>query len=85
MPGEPFIFIVVLILGLAAFFFSILYILARVVGFVFSGLGRMLGGSGRRTPIGHGASAGLICPREGCRKVENRPARFCSQCGARLM
>lgn len=25
-----------------------------------------------------------FCPRPQCRKVERRPARFCSQCGARL-
>ncbi len=85
MPGEPFIFIAVLLLGLAAFFFSAIYVVVRVVGAVFSSLGRLLGGSGVRRPIDREAPVGIACPREGCRNVEYRHARFCSQCGARLL
>ncbi len=84
MPGEPFIFIVVLLLGLVAFFFSFLYVIVRVVGVVFGTIGRLLGGSRALPPIGRKVSAGLVCPREVCRAIEFRDARFCSQCGARL-
>jgi len=85
MSGEPFILMAVLLLGLAAFFFSFFYVVVRMVGVVFTTLGRMLGGSRPRRPVGREAPEGMICPREGCRTIEYRDACFCSQCGAKMI
>lgn len=74
------------VVGIAAFFFGILYMVCH--GLASAGR-RLLGpvtGRGRR---GHGAKpalpvgrrAGRVCPNPGCRHVEHRPARYCSQCG----
>jgi len=77
----------VLVLGCAAFFFGVVYVLCRFLGAVGRGMLTMFGVktrvSGDYPPLSRRGR--LICPQERCRKTEHRAARFCSQCGARLL
>jgi len=85
MHGDLFLVIVILVFGCAAFLFGLVYVLCAL----FAAMGRGLLGLFR--PLGHvGGRCGitsrpLVCPRANCRKAEYRNARFCSQCGARLV
>lgn len=85
MHGEILLVVLILTIGCAAFFFSMIYLLGRFFAFLGRGL---VGVFSPRAAARHRrlASGGAfrICPREQCRKIERRPARFCSQCGARL-
>jgi len=94
--GDILAILVLLVLGVAAFFFGVIYAVCRALASLWRGLmrvatprgvpgavrlntqvaGRSRQASGRRTF--------RVCPREQCRHVERRPARFCSQCGAEL-
>lgn len=87
MPGNAFLLILLLVVGCAAFIFSVIYLFCRL----FSWVGR--GVLGARKPCGQtrmsehpvGGSQRRVCPNVQCRKVEHRrEARFCSQCGGRL-
>jgi hypothetical protein len=84
MHGEILLVVLILTIGCAAFFFCVVYLIGR--GFLL--VGRGLAGLFRRASDGATLEAGgracRVCPREQCRKLEHRPARFCSQCGARL-
>jgi hypothetical protein len=76
MSGDLLVIAVVLVLGITAFVFGLVNTVWRgfcfIVGSVF----------GRRKASGGGR---LVCPREGCRKVEYRDAVYCSQCGEQLV
>jgi len=85
MHGDLLLVALVLVLGCAAFFVGVIYLACNF----FAAIGRSLLGLGRRRGATAGRCAGRfgrarVCPRERCRKVEYRPARFCSQCGARF-
>lgn len=96
MHGDILIILVLLVLGVAAFFFGVIYAACRALASVGRGIVRLL--SPRGVPCSPRASAPpaarpaqsqgrrtfRVCPREQCRHVEHRPARFCSQCGAKL-
>jgi len=86
MHGEAVIIVLLLVCGIAAFLFGVIYL----VGQLLVGIGRGLmalvmpgrcqarrAGAGRR-------GFGLICPNPRCQKVERRPAHYCSQCGTSL-
>ena len=86
MHADLLLFLLVMVLGCAAFVFGILYLLCRVIGIV----GRSLFGAVRPRPADRsradqvrGANA-MVCPRADCRNVEYRDARFCSHCGTRF-
>jgi len=86
MHGEILLVVLILTIGCAAFFFSMVYVLGRVIAFLvrgFVGLFRPRFAAGRRR-FAPGGGPVRVCPREQCRKIEGRPARFCGQCGARL-
>lgn len=90
MGGGDFTALILLLLvGFGAFFFGIIWL----VWSLFAGMGRgvmnLMRGkpvdrAPRWSPFEKAAGAQRLCPRAECRKVERRPARFCSQCGARL-
>ena len=40
--------------------------------------------SARRLPAALGRTQLRVCPQEQCRRIEQRQALFCSQCGARM-
>lgn len=87
--GDFTALILLLLIGFGAFFFGIIWL----VWSLFAGMGRgvmsLMRGrpvpqSTHPRPFARAAVIGRICPRAECRKLERRPARFCSQCGARL-
>lgn len=88
MHGDVAIVVLILIFGCAAFFFGVIYIIARALGWIGRGLWTLAGGSPRAAarccgPAPSGASA--VCTRDGCQRIENRwRARYCSRCGAPL-
>jgi hypothetical protein len=91
-------FFLVLLLGCAAFVFSVFLLAWRFLGLLGRGLSRLFGVSCRGARGAHSSALlrqarslrrGLttmerVCPRPECRKVEHRPARYCSQCGCRF-
>lgn len=84
MYPEPFMMFAVLVLGCAAFFFGVFYVFFRVIAGLGRGLARMVapGRPAGTDPVGARHGPGYrVCPRAQCRRVEYRPARFCSQCG----
>ena len=87
MHGDVLLFILLLVLGCAAFFFGVIYMLCKLI----AGIGRGVFGvfkprssiEIRGRPMQ--ASRQRACPNGQCRKVEYRDAHYCSQCGTRLM
>jgi hypothetical protein len=86
MHGDLLLVVVILVFGCAAFLFGVIYLVCSVIGFVGRGVLGLFkpdrAPPGRRSGV-RGAGA-LVCPREECRKVEYRDAKYCSQCGAPL-
>jgi hypothetical protein len=91
MHGELPILVLILIFGCAAFFFGVVYLIGRAIAWLAKSLASLVGWScdsavapGR--PARMGAQQRRVCPRSGCHRVEYRHgARYCSQCGARLI
>ena len=90
MPGDLLFVVLILVLGCAAFFFGVIYILCQGVAWIWNGVAGVF-----RSPPGSSDASGrrvrrarrggpLTCPRPECGRVERRPARYCSQCGTRL-
>ncbi len=79
------VMLLVLVLGCAAFFFGILYAIARLLGAVRHAILSLLWPK-RRPAATSRASNGhtRLCSREQCRHAEHREAVYCSQCGALL-
>ena len=96
MHGDILIILVLLVLGVAAFFFGVIYAVCRALASVWRGVVRVLSPRGvpgspqvlvtPAAPLARsqGGRTFRVCSREQCRHVERRPARFCSQCGAKL-
>jgi len=94
--GDILIVLVLLVLGVAAFFFGVIYAVCRALASVWHGIVHLLSPRGvphapqgsvlptERPARSQGTRTFRVCPREQCRHVERRPARFCSQCGAKL-
>ena len=86
MSGDPFVIVLILVLGCAAFIFGIIYLIGRLFGAAGRGLMWVFrGGRGRPSAGTPRGPKMLICSREQCRKVELREGRFCGQCGAPLV
>lgn len=90
-------FFLVLLLGCAAFVFSVFLLTWRFLALLGRGLARLFGVScavdNRPAAVPHHpvhtrrwgrAGSVQVCPRPECRKLEHRPARYCSQCGHRF-
>jgi len=94
--GDILIVLVLLVLGVAAFFFGVIYAVCRALASVGRGIVHWLSprsvpsspplsvSTAERPVRSQGRRTFRVCPREQCRHVERRPARFCSQCGAEL-
>lgn len=86
---EPFVLALLVVLGLAALIFGIIYTVLRLIGSALCGVGRLLTGrvkEGRAVSVrvGHAPAASngpRVCPRPACRHVEYRAARYCAHCG----
>lgn len=87
MYADPFMVLVVLVLGCAAFFFGVIYFFFRLISGVGRGLYRMLYPERSSNPRRHHGrlSTVRVCPRPACGKREHRAANFCSQCGTPLV
>ncbi len=87
MHGDALLLIVAMVFGCAAFFFGVIYLFCRAIAWVglgFAGIFRS-SSSGARCGMTSRRSRRRICPREECRKMENRAdAQYCSRCGAPL-
>ena len=86
MQGDLLLVALILVFGVAAFLFGLVYVVWCVVGTVGRGMWSLVR---PRRSLGNGVrirtfGRGVYCPRLNCRKVEYRNARFCSQCGAPL-
>ncbi len=86
MHGEILLVVLILTLGCAAFFFCVVYVFCRFLAWMGRGALGLFTRPRRKAVRVRVVENGpyRICPREQCRKVERRPARFCSRCGARL-
>lgn len=73
MTFDPLLLLLLVVFGLAAFLFGLLY----SVWWVIASAGRGLVSLVRRRP-----RPPRICSRDACRRLEERDARFCSRCGA---
>jgi len=86
--GDLLLVALILVFGVAAFLFGLVYVVWCIVGGIGRGVWSLARpwrrvGTVERTRMFGGARA-MYCPRLNCRKVEYRNARFCSQCGATL-
>ena len=86
MHADALLVILLLLFGLAAFLFAVIYMFCQF----FAWVGRSLLGlvspdrpGGPVCPPRVG-SRPRVCPNERCRKVEYRAASYCSQCGTPL-
>ena len=90
MNGRLIISLIVVIVVTGLFFAAL-----KLVVWVVSAVGRLLvGGPGRDNPTGPGRRAaadwsgpqgGRVCPNGKCRKVNPPPAKYCAQCGKKLL
>ena len=86
MHGDLLLVALILVFGVAAFLFGLVYVVWCVVGAVGRGMWSLVR---PRRPVGNSERArtfgrAVYCPRLNCRKVEYRNAHYCSQCGAPL-
>lgn len=78
--GGFLILLLAVLAGLLALVFSVLAMIGKTIAAVVSAVLGMLGiGGGRR------AARRRECGNPRCRRVEVRPARFCSRCGRALV
>ncbi len=86
MHADLLLFLFVVVFGCAAFIFGIFFVICRMIAGLGRSIFRLVGGEPRRRrPAGSlFRSQARICPQPGCGKAELRPARYCSQCGARM-
>ncbi len=88
MPGDLLLVVAILVMGCTAFFFGIIYVLCQGVSWLWRGVTGVFRrpSDSRATSIRRiKRAAPLTCPRAECGKIERRPARYCSQCGTRLV
>ncbi len=87
MPGDALLLVLVLIFGCAAFFFGVIYLVFRSLGWLgrgFVGAFRSVPPEAPNRPAGDRRPR-LGCPRTECGRIEDREgAHYCSQCGAGL-
>lgn len=84
MSAEPFVVILVMVFGCAAFIFGIMFMAVRVLAWFGQGLGGLIR-PGKRVHSRAASAQQRECRRERCRRVEHRPdAKYCCQCGGPL-
>jgi hypothetical protein len=85
MQVDVLVVLLIVVFGCAAFLFGVFYLVGHVVYSIWRGLVNLVrpGRSTRQRVTGKKVER--VCPRKGCRKIEYRDARFCSQCGAPLV
>ena len=87
MYGDALLLVLVMVFGLAAFFFGVIYLVFRGLGWMgrgFVGVFRSKPVEAPNQPLGD-AGRRQGCPRTECGRIEDREgARYCSQCGAGL-
>ncbi len=81
------------VVGVAAFFFGIIYVVCQALASTRKSVLRVLMPRGMKrrsaeavpaaTPMGERTPR--VCPSRRCRHVEHRPASYCSQCGEKLI
>lgn len=85
MQVDVIVVLLIVVFGCAAFLFGMFYLVGHIVHSVWRGLVNLV----RPGRLTHqrvtGETVERVCPRKGCRKIEHRDARFCSQCGAPLV
>jgi hypothetical protein len=85
MPGDPIVIVFMLVIGLAAFLFFILYLFGRTLGIIGRGFLNLVRGGRPGNRAQRGREGGrLICSRDQCRQIEYRNGQYCSRCGAPL-
>lgn len=86
MQGDVLLIVLALVVGIAAFFFGIIYMAFRAVAFVGRGVFKTLSPPQIAGSTDATASGRRTCMRASCEKVEVRPdARYCGRCGAELV
>ena len=83
MTGDPFVILLLLVVGCAAFFVGVIYLFGRLLGALGKGVVWAFRGRPAAPPPGVSPHV-RICSRKSCGKTEVRRGRFCSQCGAPL-
>jgi hypothetical protein len=84
--GDVVVIVLLLVCGCAAFLFGAIYLVCQL----FIGLGRGLmsvvtpGKQRGASTVAARPGRALACPNSHCRKIERRPAQYCSQCGTSL-
>ena len=81
--GDIALLILVAILGIVVCLIGVVYLVLRGMWHVVGGVVGLVRGHRIKPPPLRGARH-RPCPREGCGKVDPRPALYCSQCGMRL-
>jgi len=86
LQGDLAILGLILFVGCLAFIFGAIYLATNVFASIFRGIETILFPfpARQRSIFGCCGRGGRICRRPGCGKIERRPAKFCSQCGAKL-
>jgi len=90
MHADVLIFLLLLVIGFAAFIFGVLYFVLQLLAGIGRGIGRVFGGCCRKTKVPLPPRAVAVvgpvsaCPNPRCGHRETRPARYCSQCGSKL-
>gem|GEM_PF-1562476 len=86
MHLELLAFALVLTVGCGAFVYGVVCLVGRVLAFLGRGVSWFLFGPSGYGRTHHRAAPAALqrCRRPGCGHVENRPARFCAQCGAKM-
>jgi len=79
---EVVVVLAILVFGCAAFLLGMIYLVCQAFGLVWRGVVGLVQPARKGRPRGRTV---WICPSERCRRVEHRDARFCSQCGTRLV
>lgn len=74
-----------LLLGLAAAAFGVIYVICQIVRVMGRGIRFLFASPRQDFPKSHAKVRRFrICSQRYCRKMEYRDAIYCSQCGARL-
>jgi len=85
-PAE-LVFGVLAVLVCALVFFIVLRVLTALLGSLGCLVSRLVrrGGCSSGPPAaGRGPLSSRVCPNARCRKVNDRSAQFCAQCGSRI-
>jgi hypothetical protein len=82
--GEILVAGLVLVLGCAAFFVGIVYLLCSFLAVLGRGILSMVFPHWRQSPRRRAGGGIKACPNPKCRELETRPARYCGHCGTEM-